>query len=138
MQLYSAQNNSSISIDKGQSLINQLNIISQKNEIQVIIETGTYTGLGSTKLLAEIFSSSNFFEKLYSCEVNWVFYEHAKKNLKSFSKISCLYGLTVNYSEALRFIKNDSVLSNHRNYPEIFIDNIQNPVDFYIKGTSIN
>ena len=71
MKNYKEYIKKSVSISNEINLINALHSIS--NDVQVIIESGTYLGLGSTKMLANIFSNKSNFEKLYTCEVNWYF-----------------------------------------------------------------
>ena len=69
MKNYKEYIKKSITISNEINLINALHSIS--NDVEVIIESGTYLGLGSTKMLANIFSNKSNFEKLYTSK--WVF-----------------------------------------------------------------
>lgn len=113
-------------------LFETLQLLAKQNEVNVIIESGTYLGTGSTMVLAKAFSDSTNFEKLYTCEVNFNFFKKAKENLRNFSKVICLYGRTISFKEAREFILSDSVLLDHSAFPEVFIDDTEEPVKFYL------
>ncbi|MCW3115880.1 MAG: hypothetical protein JWR18_4276 [Segetibacter sp.] len=132
MKLYSHYDKASIKMTEDYKLSEQLQLLANENEINIIIESGTYLGTGSTVVLANAFENSSAFEKLYTCEVNWTFYKEAKKNLQKFSKVVCLYGRTVSFKDAHEFILSDDVLKNHSLYPEIYIDDIEDPTKFYL------
>ena len=102
------------------------------NEIDYIIETGTYNGLGSTTAISECFSGSQRLKKLYTIEVDYVNYTTAKRNLKNYPFVECVYGSSVNLRDAINFVENDTAIKNHLLYDNIFIDNIEDPVSFYI------
>ena len=103
MKLYSEYPKASIKMSEEDKLFDQLKLLADKNAINIIIESGTYLGTGSTVLLSNAFAGSPSFEKLFTCEVNWNFYSEAKINLKKFSKVKCLYGRTVSFNEAEEF-----------------------------------
>lgn len=130
MKLYSEFQNASIKMKDNFKLKNAISSLASKNKIQIIIESGTYLGNGSTKILAENFEN---IEKIFTCEVNKEFYKTAKKNLKKYKNVKCLNGRTVPYKDAIDFIQNDSIFNELEKYPEIFIDDIINPREFYIK-----
>lgn len=112
-----------------------------RQPIQVIIETGTYNGLGSTKFIAEAFSHCSTLSKFYTCEVNYNIFNEAVKNLQPFSFIHCKYGSSVDLKEALDFVQNDTAIIDHQQFPDIFIDSVDDPVAFYskeLKGHLLN
>lgn len=107
--------------------------IISENEIEGVVETGTYDGLGSTTTLAEAFRTSamtpNFF---YTCDINLSKFKKARKNLAPYPFVSCLWGRSVKLDEAIEFMSHDDMLNHHEKYPDIFIDGAENPVSFYL------
>jgi len=69
-------------------------------------------------------------------EANFKFWWRACKNLKRYPFVEPLWGLTVNRSKAIEFIKNDDVLDNHEKIKDIYIDDIVNPKHFYLNEVS--
>lgn len=124
MKLYSQHPKASTSINFEQKLIDSL--IEIEDNIDVIIESGTYTGLGSTKMLADI-----FIKDIITIETNENFYLMAKENLKPYTYVECINGLSLNYNECINFILNDDYIKNHQNYDNIYIDNIDDPMESY-------
>jgi hypothetical protein len=100
--------------------------------IEIIIESGTYNGLGSSTSIAIAFQNSKKLEKFYTCEVDLQSYREAKYNLSKFPFVKCCLGTSVSKNEAIQFIKSDQAIRHHEDYPEVFIDDTHNPVDFYI------
>jgi hypothetical protein len=99
-------------------------------KIDVVIESGTFEGNGSTRTVG------NFFKKsppkaFYTIEINYASYVKAKKNLLDLPFVRCLYGCSVPMREALDFIRSDDAILNHQKYPDIFIDDVIDPVKFY-------
>ena len=123
---------------ESKKLLESLEALAKKEIINIIIESGTYLGTGSTIFLAKAFHSSSAFEKLYTCEVNHQFYHEAKKNLKPYSNVICINGRTISIKEANKFIATDEVLENHKDYPNIYIDDIENPKQFYLQELNGN
>jgi hypothetical protein len=101
------------------------------HEIDTIIETGTYLGLGSTRMLAEFFCHTRSPKCFLTFEVNWVHFQHAKINLRPFGFVDCRWGASLPRSTALEFIRNDEAIRDHSAYPDIWIDNVDDPVAFY-------
>jgi len=64
-------------------------------------------------------------------EVNWLYWCQAKWNLREFRFVKPLLGRSVGLKRALEFIRTDEVLRNHVAYPDIWIDNTENPIQFY-------
>lgn len=88
---------------------------------RVMIESGTYKGTGSTLMLA-----AKKPEILITIEANEVFYKEAVENLKPYSFIKPIFGLSVWLSEALQFIRSFDFEG------DFFIDS-EDPVAFYSK-----
>lgn len=128
MKLYCTKMGSSISMVFDDTLINSIKNIS--NDIDVIIETGTYTGEGSTRMISEIFKNSNI-EKFCTIEINRDFYIKAKINLKKYDFVEILNGLSLEVEECIKFIEDDDFIKNHHLNDEIYIDNLENPIKFY-------
>ncbi|MGB6483360.1 MAG: hypothetical protein WBE86_07730 [Candidatus Acidiferrales bacterium] len=97
-----------------------------------ILETGTYVGLGSTTFIAEIFNKQSCApQKFITIEASYSNWRKAKHNLQDFPFVEPLWGLSIPRQEALNFIKNDTAIINHYNYPDIFIDEVEDPITFY-------
>lgn len=122
----------SVRISTSNDLRNKLVELASHQMIDYIIETGTYDGLGSTTLIAESFKHSKSLKKFYTCEVDINSFLKARCNLKKYVFVQCLYGLSLLKKQAIDFIKNDPAINEHTNYPEIFIDNTDNLVQFYL------
>ncbi len=103
-----------------------------EKRVEGVIETGTYNGENSTKMLAESFAalSPKFF---YTCEVELKHYRNARKNLAGYPFVQCLWGNSVRVEEALEFLKKDEALIQHEKFPDIFIDFIEDPLSFYLQ-----
>ncbi len=69
-------------------------LIQNTNPTQ-IIETGTFLGTGSTKILMEALEKNNTYYKLFTIEVNPTYYIQAKNNLQAFKKVEVLNGLSI-------------------------------------------
>jgi hypothetical protein len=108
-----------------------LNLHRQK-PITHVLETGTNIGLGSTKFIAETLGSQNSLpHQFVTIEANHNSWRQARDNLKGFPFIQPLWGLSTSREEALRFVMTDPVLQGHHQYPDIFIDDVADPVAFY-------
>lgn len=135
MKLFSDYEYATIGMIHDKNLIVALEKLRDKNEIEVIIETGTNLGLGSTALLASIFKNDDL--QIHTVEVNKNIFDEAKLNLVKFKNVTCHNGCSTSLQEAISFIENDDAIINHQNYSEFFIDDIVNPIEFYsneIKG----
>lgn len=71
------------------------------NEIEEIIETGTFNGLGSTTIFAKT------GKKVFSIESCLGNFFTAKENLKQYNNIELIYGSSLPFDEMISFIKND-------------------------------
>src|ERR1035437_1581571 len=102
-------------------------------KINIIIETGTYIGTGSSRIISESFIKSKSIEVFYTIEINYNNFLQAKRNLKNYKFVRCLYGSSLLLSEAINFIRNDDAILNHKNYENIFIDDTNDPISFYTR-----
>jgi hypothetical protein len=100
-------------------------------QIDTVIETGTFVGLGSTKVLAEFFRRTRPPKAFTTIEVNFAFFQRAKANLRPYGFVDCRWGETINRADALRFVREDEAIRNHRAYEDIWIDDVDDPVAFY-------
>ena len=119
-------------MNKDVDLVNSLNDLAKKNIIKYIIETGTHRGLGSTTMLGNAFKSSSNLVSLNTIEIDYTNFSVAKKNLSHFSFINCCYGCSLDLNEAIAYVKKDEAILYHEKYPEIFIDNANDPINFYV------
>jgi hypothetical protein len=99
--------------------------------IDVIIETGTYLGLGSTRAIASCFARLRAPKAFVTIEVSWEHFRNAKANLRSYSFIDCRWGASVERAAAVRFISNDEAIKNHQAYDYVWIDDVEDPVAYY-------
>lgn len=132
MKLYSAAPGANISMIGDAELRHLLVDMTKYNPISHILESGTYTGLGSTKFIAEIFGAQSPPPQLFvTIEANHHSWQKARNNLKGFPFVTPVWGLSISPPEGLRFIRNDPALLDHLKYPDIFIDDVQDPMSFY-------
>jgi len=128
MKLYSSSPKASTSMLFDDILIKEISNI--KDKITIIIESGTYLGNGSTKMLSDIFSDSKTIKKLITIEANSNFYFIALENLKDIVFVECINGFSLDLSECINFIDNDEYLLNHEKYDDIYIDSFD-PISNY-------
>ncbi len=64
-------------------------------------------------------------------EVNFNNWCIAHGNLGKFPFVDCRWGCSVDRNEAIALIRKDEAIRNHQNYPDIFIDDTEDPVGFY-------
>ncbi len=132
MKLYSAAPHANISMTGDAQLRHLLIEMTKKTPISHILESGTYRGLGSTKFVAEIFGAQSPAPQLFvTLEANHHNWRQARNNLKGFPFVTAVWGLSTSREEGLRFIQNDPALLNHHKYPDIFIDDVRDPISFY-------
>jgi len=92
-----------------------------------IVESGTYTGLGSTQMLAKTNPVS-----LVTIEADFNCFRQAIDNLSSFHFVTPYWGLSVDRQQAAEFIVN-----NQDYYlPNVFVDD-NDPVNFYLNEVSV-
>ena len=117
MKLYQDYEHASIAMVEDKPFLDALQTFSPL----FIIETGTYLGTGSTKMLASLKP-----KKLYTIECSYKNYSQAKENLKDFPFVECLHGLSVDSQEAIKFMERNPQIFED----DVFIDDA-NPMEFY-------
>lgn len=119
MKLYSTHPHASIQMVADQAL--QIAIPYH----DVMVESGTYIGLGSTQMLAKVKP-----RRLITIESDFENYQEAVANLAQYDFVEPYWGLSVNREEALAFI--------HQNdYSGDFYVDSENPIAFYTKEVAV-
>lgn len=95
-----------------------------------ILETGSYKGLGSTALLASLNPMV-----LISIESNIDHLNEAKRNRPE-PFIEWVHGLSAIQQTAIAWLNSFVPLINHENYPDVFIDGLPFPKQFYLEEIS--
>jgi len=113
--------------------ISALRNLFSSEKITYLIESGTFLGTGSTRTIAEAFPEDKKPICFYTFEVRYQFYKKAKANLEPYDFVKPIWGLSVNRQDAIAFVKQDTVIANHEQYPDVFIDDVENPVNFYLR-----
>ena len=96
-----------------------------------VVETGTYLGTGSTRMLAAAFASRRPPESFITIEANWSSWRAALGNLAAFPFVTVLWGRTMPRRTALAFVRSDDALRHHERWPDVFIDDTRHPVKSY-------
>ena len=121
----------SMSMAAEEELVSALRKTLADEKITHVVETGTFCGLGSTRIVAEAFAAGSAPETFVTIEVNWESWRKAKSNLARFGFVKPLWGRTVELQSALRFLDADPALRDHRENTVVFIDDTEDPVRFY-------
>jgi hypothetical protein len=101
---------------------------------RIAIETGTYDGEGSTKLLINSFGS-NAPESFYTIECSKELHALAKRRLAIYPYVQCVHGLSVRRAEAIQHIRNDPWLLRPDEVPNLYGE-VPNPQQFYLAEVS--
>jgi hypothetical protein len=131
MKPYQAYSHASMALQDDQRIGMALNELQTEHPIDVVIETGTYRGTGSTRIFAEFFERNRPVRRFVTIEANWSNWRHARSNLQRFPFVEPKWGLSVSKQKAIEFIRSDPAIREHHRYPDIFIDDLSDPVDFY-------
>jgi len=75
----------------------------KKGNIEEIIETGTFNGLGSTTIFAKTKIKTISVDCSYKC------YSEAKHNLKHYKNVELYYGTSLPVDEMVKFIDQDDI-----------------------------
>lgn len=133
MKLYVDYEFASVSMSSDGDFIKALEDLFERNAISHILESGTFLGLGSTKLLAEtIVRLKKPPPVFYTIEVDLALYKKACKNVAKYNFIKPLWGLSVRSEDAVAYIKTDEAIRHHERYEDVYIDDIKDPVTFYL------
>lgn len=133
MKLYSSKPGASIVMEIDDALRALLETSMASFRPDYLVESGTHLGLGSTTMLAELAQkiSPTRPAPLFTIEVNYVSWQQAVRNLQRFPHVSCRWGLSVRHADARRFILSDDAIRFHEREPDIYIDDVADPVRFY-------
>ena len=131
MKLYRESPHVSMSMEASDRLRTLLEDTLREMRTTHVVETGTYRGLGSTTFVAEAFPDEAPPERFMTIEANWESWLLACYNLRRFPFIEPVLGKTVPQDRALAFMAEDEFLHNHHEHPDIYIDDVVNPVRFY-------
>jgi hypothetical protein len=133
MKKYSDYKFASVSMSTDQLFKDTVAKLFVENDIKNIVESGTFMGLGSTTLLANaIIASNKALPNFRTLEVDEKLFNNARKNLSKFPFVTCKWGISVTAEDAIAFIKKDDAINQHEKYPDVFIDDTENPVAFYV------
>lgn len=102
-----------------------------ESAVSHVVETGTYLGTGSTRMLAAAFPSDRPPESFVTIEANWSSWRAALGNLTEFPFVTVLWGRTMPRRVALEFVRGDDALRHHERWPDVFIDDTRHPVKSY-------
>lgn len=134
MKLYSQKPGASIKMIADAGFTSIMADIIKNENIQYVFESGTYLGTGSTETLAKIFVGNNKIpSKFMTVETNLDYFKTAKKNLSRYKFIEPVFGLSVDYLEAVKFLVNDEIYNNLEKFEDVYIDHAANPQQGYLK-----
>ena len=123
----------SISMHDSAELRGLLRDVIAREHIAQVIETGTHEGLGSTRFLAESFPADAPPKSFITIEASWRHWRRAKRNLRRYPFVKAIWGQTLPLREAIEFVEHDDFIRHHERYPDIFIDDVEDPVGFYTR-----
>ncbi|HEY2376374.1 MAG TPA: hypothetical protein VGH98_10410 [Gemmatimonadaceae bacterium] len=103
------------------------------NKIAHVVETGTHEGLGSTRFVAESFPHDAPPKSFVTIEAGWKNWRRAKRNLRPFPGVTPVWGHTLELRTGIEFIERDECIRRHQCYPDVFIDDVEDPVGFYTR-----
>lgn len=133
MKLYREYAHQSISMKDDPDLQVALHSLAAEYPVDVAIETGTHMGTGSTRMLAEFFERTRPLMRFVTMEANWKSWTAARQNLKKYAFVDCRWALSIGKEKAIEFIRNDDALKNHKSHPDVFIDDVDDPIGFYTR-----
>jgi hypothetical protein len=131
MKLYQTHADASISMKSSVSLPPLLRELMRREQITDVVETGTHHGLGSTTLVAEAFPPDGLPRSFVTIEANWRSWRTARRNLARFPFVTPVWGHSLRVKEAIRFVRGDDALLQHDRYPDIYVDELTDPVSLY-------
>lgn len=121
------KNTGAIEVKPTKVLLKNLKTIFDSGEANMVIESGTFLGKGTTQMFIDA-----GVPMIYTIEGKGWAFEQAKENLRSYEYVNVLYGLSLGFEECKQFIQNDTFLANHEAFPDILCDNIENPQAYYL------
>jgi len=133
MKLYSLSPQASIKMADDPKLVNILKESLLRYQIDIAIETGTFDGTGSTRIISECFLQTKSPKSYITFEIGFQSWILSLKNLQKYPFVRPLWGCSISREKAMEFVKQDEMILNHEQYSDIYIDDLQNPVEFYAK-----
>ena len=121
----------SISMHDSDELRSLLRDLIARRRIDHVVETGTHEGLGSTRFVAESFPTDSPPRSFVTIEASWRHWRRARRNLRRFPFVRPLWGQSLPLRDAIDFVAQDEVIRHHERYPDVFIDDVEDPVGFY-------
>ena len=104
-----------------------------RRRIEHVVETGTHEGVGSTRFVAESFPRDASLRTFVTIEAGWRSWRRAKRNLRRFPFVAPLWGQSLSLRTAIEFVEHDECIRQHERYPDVFIDDVDDPVGFYTR-----
>lgn len=98
-----------------------------------VVETGTHEGLGSTRFIAESFPPERRPRSFVTIEAGWKSWRRARRNLRQFPVVTPVWGHTLEIRSAIEFVERDECIRCHERFPDVFIDDVDDPVGFYTR-----
>jgi hypothetical protein len=98
---------------------------------KAVIESGTFMGTGSTRLILEAFAEARP-EAFYTIEVAPSLVQQARANLAAFPWVEVVWGLSVNRQQAIAFVESDPFLRDLDPSLDIFVDFLPDPRSGYL------
>jgi len=132
MKLFKEHPQASLVMTADPALEELLRLAIERYNISHVLESGTAEGTGSTQLIARCFGQ-RVPEAVVTIEANWERWRAARRNLARWPYIRCVWGQTVPLDRAVDFIRHDEAILHHGRYPELFIDDVEDPVGFYVR-----
>src|SRR5215471_19085326 len=136
MKPYRKYEYASISMHESEQLSALLRELIRREPIEHVVETGTFEGLGSTRFLAEAFADTTLPTSFVTIEASWRSWRRAKRNLRRFPFVQPLWGHSLEPRQAREFVEQDDVIRHHEQYPDVFIDDVDDPIAFYTRELS--
>ena len=121
----------SVSMHDSAELRRLLRDVIVRHRIRHVVETGTHEGLGSTRFVAESFPPDAQIRSFVTIEAGWKSWRRARRNLRRYDFVTPLWGHTLALRTAIDFVENDECIRHHERYPDVFIDEVDDPVGFY-------
>ena len=120
-------------LGEDKQLVRAVNELFKPKDIFAVVESGTFHGTGTTKLIINAIEAANYITRplLFTVEASENNYLIAKKNLKEYEWVQVIHGVSVDMQDALNFMEHDEPLNQHGFWPNIYIDDLNNPVAFY-------
>lgn len=91
--------------------------------IDIAVETGTWLGLGTTRIFADAFVASGKLPRVfYTIESNYGHWRQARANLVSYAFVTALCGCSVDPNEARQFLATDEAVQHPERFPGVYVD----------------